>query len=316
MCSLMGMRLKLALLGFFALYPALTAQQPAGKSRLAGVRVEETLSVSVDRVNVLFTVAAKDGKLITNLTKNDFIVLEDGRPQTISNFSKEGDLPLSIGLLIDTSGSVWNKLRFEREAASKFFYTVLRRGLDKAFIMAFDTRAEVLQDFTDNPLILRQSIEHMIAGGSTSLYDAIAEAAVRKLGKQPGRRVLIVLSDGFDNASHIDLAAALETAQKNDVMIYTISTNRTEGLLLQNPDVGDSNLAQLAGETGGHAFFPGRIEDLTRAFYHIAENLHAQYSLAYGPTNTQRDGTYRLIEIVPAHKGYKVNCRHGYFAPR
>jgi len=310
------MRWKLVFLGFFALYLGAGAQQPAVQTKAVEDHVEQTLSVSVDRVNVLFTVASKGGRLVTGLTKDDFVVLEDGKPQTISNFSKEGNLPLNIGLLIDTSGSVWNKLRFEREAAVKFFYSILRPGQDKAFVMAFDTKASILQDYTDKPEILERAIKHMIAGGSTSLYDAVSEAAIRKLGNQAGRHVLIVISDGFDNASHSDLAGALEAAQKNDVIIYAISTNRIEGLLLQDPDAGDSNLAQLSGETGGYAFFPKHLEDLSHAFRRIGEDLRSQYSLAYGPTNTSRDGTFRLIEIVPFRKGYKVHSRHGYFAPQ
>ena len=310
------MRLKLVLLSFFALYLGVSAQEHVENVKLWDDRVEPTLSVSVDRVNVLFTVTAKGGKLVTNLTKNDFQVFEDGALQDISNFSKEDDLPLNIGLLVDTSGSVWNKLRFEREAAAKFFRSTLRPGQDKAFVMAFDSGAELLQDYTDNPDTLRHAVEHMIAGGSTSLYDAVSQAAAHKIEGQGARRVLIVLSDGFDNASHIDLAGALETVQKNDVVIYAISTNRTEGLMLQDPGPGDANLSQLAAETGGRAFFPKRLEDLGRVFQRIGEELRAQYSLAYGPTNMRRDGTYRKIVIVPSHKGYSVRCRHGYFAPK
>src|SRR5262249_49385192 len=161
----------------------------------------------------------------------------------------------------------------------KFFYSTLRPRQDKAFVMAFDSSPELLQEYTDNPEILQHAVEHMIAGGSTSLYDAVSQAAVHQSAGGNGRRVLIILSDGFDNASHIDLPAALETVQKNDVVIYTISTNRTEGLMLQDPRTGDATLTQLAVETGGHAFFPKRLEDLTRAFNRIGEDLRAQYSL-------------------------------------
>ncbi|HEY2380091.1 MAG TPA: VWA domain-containing protein [Terriglobia bacterium] len=309
------MRLKLVLLGFFAFYLAVSAQETVSPVRLKPGPVEHALSVNVDRVNVLFTVSGKGGKLVTHLTKDDFKVFEDGNPQDISNFSRESDLPLNIGLLVDTSGSVWGKLRFEREAATKFFYSNLRRGRDKAFVMAFDSRAVVLQDFTDNPATLQHAVEHMIAGGSTALFDAVAEAARQKLGRQYGKHVLIVLSDGLDNSSHTDLAGTLEAAQKNDVVIYTISTNRTEGLQPEAPARGDANLSRLAEETGGYALFPKRLEDLTEAFHRIGEDLRAQYSLAYGPTNSSRDGTYRMIDVVPSHKGYTVRCRHGYFAP-
>lgn len=312
----MSMRVKLTLLGFFAVCIGLSAQQPIERSKPGAGRVEPALSVTVDRVNVLFTVAGKGGKVVTHLTKDDFKVFEDGQPQTISNFAKEADLPLNIGLLVDTSGSVWSKLRFERQAATKFFQSTLRPGRDKAFVMTFDSNTAVLQDYTDNPAELQQAVEHMVAGGATALYDAVSEAAVHRLTHQGGRHVLIVLSDGFDNASHLDAAVALEQAQKNDVVIYTISTNRIEGLLLERPEPGDANLRRLAEETGGRAFFPRRQEDLPRTFSEIRENLRSQYSLAYGPTNTHRDGTYRKISVVPSHKGYTVHCRHGYFAPR
>ena len=271
------------------------------------------LSVDVERVNVLFTVTAKGGKLVTNLTQDDFTILEDGKPQRISNFSKENNLPLNIALLVDSSGSVWDKLRFEREAAARFFSYTLRPGQDKAFVMTFDTGVSLLQDYSDNAATLQHALDRVIAGGSTSLYDGVVEAA-GKLAGQAGRRVIVVLSDGLDNSSHIDLGGALQVAQKNDVVIYTISANQIEGAFLQAVEIGDENLKLLAAETGGHALFPKRARDLTRTFYSIGEELHAQYSLAYGPTNTRLDGTYRVIDVVPSHKDYKVRCRHGYFA--
>ena len=315
-CTFTGMRLKLILVGFFALHLAVSAQEVIRTSGPSDDPVEHTLSVRVDRVNVVFTVAGKDGRLITNLNKDDFQVFEDGESQTISNFSKEANLPLSIGLLVDTSGSIWGKLRFEREAASNFFYSILRPGKDTAFVMTFDSRVALAQDYTDNPAVLQHAVDHLIAGGSTSLFDAIAAAAGHMLSGQAGRKVLIVLSDGLDNSSHIGLAKALESAQKNDVVVYTISTNRIDGLMLQDPAIGDRNLRQLALETGGHALFPRTIGDLSHSFYKIGQDLRAQYSLAYGPTNARRDGTYRTIHIVPMHHNFSVRCRHGYFAPR
>src|SRR5262249_3629512 len=209
-------------------------------------------SVSVDRVNVLFTVAGRGGKLITDLTKDDFTVFEDGEAQTISNFSRDADLPLNVALLIDTSGSVREKLRFEREAASRFFYSVLRSGRDKALLMTFDTGAEIVQDYTDDPATLQKAIQTLIAGGSTSLYDAVAKASVHEVNRG-GRHVIIVLSDGVDNSSHIDLANALQIAQENDAIIYSISTNRLEGGFSLEPDLGDSHLETLSAETGGRA---------------------------------------------------------------
>jgi VWFA-related protein len=310
------MRVKLVLLGFFAYSLLLFPRQPLQQESRISTGVEQTLSVTVDRVNVLFTVAGRGGKLITNLTKDDFTVFEDGEPQTISNFSRDADLPVNIALLIDTSGSVRDKLRFEREAASRFFYSVLRSGQDRALLMSFDTGVEIIQDYTDDAAVLQSAMQTMVAGGSTSLYDAIAKASVHEQSNRSGRHVIVVLSDGLDNSSRIDLENALQIAQENDAVIYSISTNRIQGPFSLDPDLGDSHLTTLAAETGGRALFPTRMNELTHAFDRIIEEIRAQYSLAYGPTNGQHDGSFRTIHVVASHKGYVVRSRHGYFAPR
>jgi Ca-activated chloride channel homolog len=312
----MGMRLKRVLLGFFAYSLLALPGQTRPQHVLHDGGVEQTLSVSVDRVNVLFTVAGHGGKFITNLTKDDFRVFEDGELQTISNFSRDADLPLNIALLIDTSGSVRDKLRFEREAASKFFYSVLRSGRDKALLMTFDTKVEIVQEYTDDPSVLQGAMQTMVAGGSTSLYDAVAKASVHEQSDPGGRHVIVVLSDGLDNSSHIDLTNALQIAQENDTVIYSISTNRLEGAFSLEPELGDSNLTTLSAETGGRALFPTKIEELTHAFNRVIDEIRAQYSLAYGPTNGRRDGSFRTIHVATSHKGYLVRCRHGYFAPQ
>jgi Ca-activated chloride channel family protein len=303
------MRLKLAVLTFFAFFSA-QAQQPTQMVESKG----ETLSVDVQRVNVLFTVADRKGKLITNLRREDFNVFEDDRVQQISNFSTETDLPLNIAVLIDSSGSVRDKLRFERQAATKFFYSALRQGKDKVFIMSFDTAATLLQDYTDDPALLSESVRKIIPGGSTSLYDAVFEAAA-KLAGQKGRRVIIVLSDGLDNSSHASLAKILEVAQKEDVIVYTISTNSIDGDDPHEQKIGDANLRRLGTETGGRAFVPAKVGDLLPAFVRISDELRSQYSLAYGPTNASRDGTFRQIRVVAAQRSYRIRCRTGYFAP-
>jgi Ca-activated chloride channel family protein len=309
------MRWKLVLLSLFAICLSENAQQPVLSTTSNTSPAEHTLSVTVDRVNVLFTVAAKSGKLVSKLSKDDFAVYEDGQLQNISNFSKEADLPLNIALVIDTSGSVRDKLRFEREAAIRFFESSIRAGKDKALVMAFDTRVELLQDYTDNLALLKQAVNRTLAGGSTSLYDGISQAAARRRPGVEGRQVIIVLSDGMDNSSHVSVKKAIEDAQKNDIVIYAISTNRIEDGLTRNPPSGDSNLAQLATETGGRVLLPRKVDDLVQSFYRIRDEIRAQYSLAYGPTNTRRDGTYRKIQILPARRGYTIRCRHGYFAP-
>ena len=305
------MRTTVAILICLTLLTAGAAQLHAQQSGLP----TSTLSVDVDRVNVLFTVSDGKGRFVRSLAKGDFSVFEDDRPQNISNFSTEANLPLNIAFLIDSSGSVRDKIRFEKQAAARFFAAALRPGKDKAFVMSFDTRIELLQDYTDDPALLSGAVQKIIPGGSTSLYDAISEAVVRRLADQSGRKVIVVLSDGMDNTSHISLAKTLEAAQKNDVIIYTISTNAIDLSDSRDRKTGDANLNELAKETGGRALFPSTIEALTRSFLRVCDELRSQYSLAYGPTNTKRDGTYRRIRIVTGGKHYTVRCRHGYYAP-
>jgi VWFA-related protein len=147
------------------------------------------------------------------------------------------------------------------------------------------------------------------------MYDAVYEAAVHRLAQQPGRRVILILSDGQDNSSHVSLPQALEAAQKNDVTIYAVSTNSIDFSDPRDKKTGDANLDELAKETGGRALFPAKVEDLARSFSRVSEELRSQYSLAYGPTNAKRDGSYRRIHIVALHKHYNVRCRRGYYAP-
>jgi Ca-activated chloride channel family protein len=305
------MRTTVTVLFCLSFFTAASARESVQREKSS----PSTLSVNVDRVNVLFTVADSRGKLVRNLGKEDFLVYEDDRLQDISNFSTETNLPLNIAFLIDSSGSVRDKLRFERQAADKFFSSALRPGKDKAFVMSFDTKTAILQDYTDNPGLLSAALQRIIAGGSTSLYDAVVEASLRRLAGQNGRRVILLISDGMDNSSHISLPKTLEALQKNDVVLYAISTN---GIDLSDPHdrkTGDANLNELAKETGGRALFPSRLKDLERSFSRVGDELRSQYSLAYGPTNGKSDGTYRRIRVVASNRHYKVRCRHGYYAP-
>ena len=308
---MLGMRTTAAFLLCLTFFIRGAAQEPLHREKPGPA----TLSVDVDRVNVLFSVADGKGRFVRNLEKGDFQVYEDDRPQDISNFSTEANLPLNIAFLIDSSGSIRYKLRFERLAAARFFSTALRPGTDKAFVMTFDTKTAIAQDYTDDPSLLSDALQTIIPGGSTSLYDAVFEAAVRKLAGRPGRRVILLVSDGMDNSSHVSLARTLEAVQKNDVVVYAVSTNGIDLTDAGDRKTGDANLDELAKETGGRALFPSKVEELGRAFSRVGEELRSQYSLAYGPTNAKRDGTYRSIRIVVARKRYKVKCRHGYYAP-
>jgi Ca-activated chloride channel family protein len=304
------MRIGLALVSVFTFCLAEAAERPIQHTMM---KIDRPMSVEVERVNVLFTVASKRGTLVTHLGRDDFKVFEDDQPQNITNFSTETNLPLNIVLLIDTSGSIRGKVRFEQDAAASFFHSALQRGRDKAAVIGFDHAITLLQDYTDNPAVLDTAVQKIISGGSTSLYDAVVEAT-HKLAGRDGRRVIIILSDGMDNSSHISSARALEYAQKNDIIVYAVSTNTRETMTADRIQ-GDANLKCLALETGGRVLFPEKMADLKQSFQKISEELRSQYSLAYNPSNTRRDGTYRQIRIVASHKDYNVRSRPGYFAP-
>jgi VWFA-related protein len=285
----------------------------AGQSGHSQVADEQSrIQVRVELVNVLATVTDKKNRLVTDLTKDDFRVFEDGKPQEIRFFSRETDLPLRIGLLIDTSNSVRGRLHFEQEAAVDFLNAVLRPDKDLAFVVAFDADHQVVQDYTDDIEKISMAISHLKAGGVTSLFDAVYFSCKEKLSSfQPPegylRRVMIVLSDGQDNRSVHSEEEALSIAQHVEVTVFTISTSRGEG------GKGDKVLERLANATGGRAFFES--EDLDENFEEIAHELRSQYSLAYKSTNSAHDGSFRWISIQPVRKNLRVRARPGYFAP-
>ena len=272
------------------------------------------IKVRVELVNVLTTVTDKKNRLVTDLTKDDFRIFEDGKPQEIRFFSRETDLPLRIGLLLDTSNSIRDRLSFEQEAASDFLNAAVRPGKDLVFLVSFDVEPQLVQDYTDDIEKLSNSIQGLRAGGVTSLYDAVFFSCKEKLLFFPPpepylRRVMIVVSDGQDNKSVHTQDEAISMAQKAEVTIYTISTNRSgaEGR-------GDKVLRRLAEETGGHVFLPFEAGDLEASFQEIARELRSQYSLAYVSTNTSRDGTFRKIAIQPVDANLHVRAKNGYFA--
>jgi len=290
--------------------PAAPAASPAKP------RDDQTISIDVNLVNILFTVADRKGKFVTNLKKEDFKVFEDERAQTITNFSSESNLPLTIALLVDTSGSIRDKLRFEEEAAIEFFYSTLQRGKDKALVISFDSGVDLLQDFTDDAEKLADKIRRIRAGGGTSLYDAIYLAVNQKLAGQNGRRIVILITDGDDNSSRISMTETLEAAQQNVVTIYAISTNSTAFFGSKEQERGDKTLKRLSEETGGKAFFPLKVQDLASSFLDIHDELRSQYQIGYRPTNAKLDGTFRRIRVDIGDKRYKARARSGYYMPK
>jgi VWFA-related protein len=312
------------------------APQPAPPQEAAPQRQDQgKITQVVNLVDVLFTVLNRRNKLVPDLGQDDFKIWDDKSPQAIRYFSRQTDLPLRIGLLMDTSNSIRDRLKFEQDAATSFLFSVLRHNKDQAFVMTFDDEPSVLQTFTDDAGRLRDEIVKTRAGGGTAVYDAIYTACQKELshpprppGDQPDvvRRVMILISDGDDNLSNHTRSEAIEMAQRYSVVIYTISTSTQWIQLSQtNPDKaanrkthlteGDKILQDLAEETGGRAFFPYHVDDLDQSFQDIGDELRNQYSIAYIPNNYQLDGKYHRIRIeVPDHKGYQVRARRGYFA--
>lgn len=275
----------------------------------------KVIRVPVNLVNVPLTVTDKKGHLEIMMTKDDFNLFEDGKPQTIQYFSRETDLALRIGLLIDTSNSIRDRLRFEQQAAVDFLTDTIRRGKDQAFVEGFDVEPQVVQDYTDNVEKLAAAIRTLQAGGVTSLYDAIYYSCKDKLYWFPPpepylRRMIIVISDGEDNRSEHSREEALAMAQRAEVTIFAISTNRSGA-----EDRGDRVLKRLAEQTGGHAFFPFEASDLAEDFRAIGRDLRTQFLLSYISTNTARDGTFRNISIEPVDKSLRIRAKTGYFAP-
>ena len=274
-----------------------------------------TIKKRVDEVNVLFIATDKHGKFVRNLNETDFNILDDHKPpQSIISFKGQTDLPLELGLLIDTSGSVNSRFDFEQEAATGFLQHVIRPGFDKAFVTGFSTHSQLSQDSTDNVSLLSAGVRRLRSSGGTALYDAIYRACRDKLMKEkserPIRKALIVISDGEDNQSEFSKGQAIEMAQRAEVLIYAISTDDS-GLILR----GDQILQQLADATGGRAFFPYKMKDITRSFSSIEDELRSQYVVSYKPSDFDADGRYRSIEITALKKDLQVRARRGYYAP-
>jgi len=275
----------------------------------------ENLVVHVDLVNVLFTVTDRKGKLVTDLEKQNLKISEDNRPQTITNFTRETDLPLTIAILIDTSTSIRDRFKFEQQAAIDFLYRTLRPKKDKALLITFDSAIELVQDYTDNAEFLAKAIRQVRPGGGTKMFDGIYLACQEKLKAEAGRKVMILISDGDDNLSLGTLTGTLEMAQKSDVSIYTISTNSSGFFGITAPKA-DKVLKRLAEDTGGRAFFPFKAEDLSESFQDISAELRSQYSVAYRSSNPARDGSFRSVKIETDRKNLRVKARKGYYAAK
>ncbi len=313
--------------------PQNSPQAPAPNAPAQAGR-EGAIIRNVNVVEVLFSVVTKREKLVTDMNKEDFKVFDDGAQQEITDFSQPTDLPLRIGMVLDTSNSIRERLKFEQDAAIDFIFNALRRGKDQAFLMTFDDGPQIIKEFTGDTGEIRDTILKQRAGGGTSLYDAVYAACDHLLkysplpsGPNPDvRRVLVVISDGDDNSSNHSRGEAVEAAQRAGVIIYAISTS-TDWISAEdekNPTKrierkymkteGDQVLTQLGAETGGRSFFPYRVDDLGQSFLDIGDELRHQYALVYSPAGRSADGKYHTIRIAADRKDVTVRARKGYYS--
>jgi VWFA-related protein len=290
-------------------------------------QADDVLRVDVDLVNLLFSVRDKKGALIGNLEKEELTVFEDGKQQTIKGFTRETDLPLTLGLLVDVSRSQENLIEVEKHAAQQFFTKVLRPK-DMAFLISFGSEAELLQDATNSTKLLRAGLEQLRLSApapegfhpgpvptskkrGTILYDAVYLATTEKLKGEVGRKAIVVITDGVDVGSRTSMSEAISSAHRADTIIYSIYYSDPRYAYFGG---GDSELKKMAEETGGRMFRVDRKNTLDNIFEQIQEEMRSQYSLVYTPSNATRDGSFRKIEVRTARKDLKVQVRKGYFA--
>jgi VWFA-related protein len=297
----------------------------------------ETLKVNVDVVQLFFNVKDKHGALIPNLNKDNFALFEDGHPQVIKYFKAESDLPLTLGMLIDSSGSQQRVLEMEKEVGASFLETTLRQK-DEAFVISFDIDITLLQDFTNSVSRLRHALNEAkintggvsCSGGpmgpqgpipcsstgprGTALYDAVYLASHDEFSHEVGRKAMILLTDGEDQGSRLKIRDAIEAAQKADAICYVLLI-ADRGFYGFGGYSGDAEMKKLTQETGGRMIEVGnKIDKLRKAFDQISEELRSQYNIGYVPTNSARDGSFRKVEIKPKDSNFKVQARSGYYA--
>lgn len=301
--------------------------RPQGQSQ--GLAQAPTIKAEVTLVNLFATVRDKNKRVITDLKQDDFKVFEDGHQEKISFFSKEMTMPITLGLLLDTSGSEQNMLGAIQGAGSRFLRRVMRKG-DEALIMSFDSDVDLLSDFTDDRGILDRAINKArinIPGGGyiggnpgpigsgnitgTALYDAVYLACGEKLNGEAGRKAIVIVTDAQDEGSKVKLEEAIEAAQRTDTVVHI--------LLVADPHYGGGNgsvARKMTEDTGGRVIYVHSEKNLEEAFDQISEELRSQYTLGYYPTNNTRDGKFRKIRVDIENKDLKALTRRGYYAPR
>jgi VWFA-related protein len=274
-----------------------------------------TLQQFSREVDLIFTVTDKHGNFVTGLQQHNFGLLDDQRPpERVISFKQQTNLPLRVGVMLDTSSSISQRFQFEQRAATDFFLQVLHND-DRAFVEGFDVQTDIAQDFTNRIDLLDTGIRKLRPGGGTSLFDSLYKTCRDQMltlrQTVNVRKALILVSDGDDDYSRVYESEAIKECQRAETIVYTISTNAGP-----SKDKGDDVLQRIADATGGRAFFPTRIEDIATGFHNIEVELRSQYSLVYVPAEFKQDGSFRSIYLISTDPRYTVRAKKGYFAPK
>jgi VWFA-related protein len=289
----------------------------AGQAEQAGQEATPTvIRMNVNEVNLIFTVTDKHGHYIPNLQQSDFALLDDRKaPEHVKSFHQQINLPLRVGIVIDSSTSIRTRFQFEQQSAIEFLLGILKARSDRAFVLGFNETSRVYQDWTNNIDGLETGVNRISPGGGTAMYDAVYTACRDKLlgerGPEPVRKAMVLISDGDDNVSHVHQDEAIKMCQRAETIIYAISTNWTP-----SRGKGDKVLTDMAEETGGQVFFPPSVEEMSNSFHDIEEALRSQYALIYTPADFKYDGGYRPIYLFCNDRRYQARAKKGYFAPR
>jgi len=313
--------------------PPKTGQEKSDKNKkpaeAEGNQDEQVLRLGTQLVTVPFNVTDKKNRYINDLSKDDIDVLEDSKGQQVFSFERQTDLPITIAMLIDISGSQEYTLPEEVSAGKTFFRRVLRPKKDLAAVVTFEHESVLVQDLTsdidklnralDECRVPAQSVTMRRGGtppinnsgvGSTAMFDSIYSVSSDLLRREAGRRVIILVTDGADTSSSMKMRDAIERTWRSEIIVYSIGIGGPMG-------VDSGTLKKIAAETGGRAFFPRNEEDLNKAYAQIDEDLRSQYILAYTPANSVKDGSFRTIQVkVKNHSDLTVRHRRGYFAPK
>jgi VWFA-related protein len=278
-----------------------------------------TLHASADEVAIFFA-ATDHGKSVTNLTGKDVGIRDDRKPPAaVTGFRNEGQLPLRLGLVIDTSASIEGRFKFEQESAANFMQKVVTGPNDLAFVVGFANSVLLMQDFTGDQKLISHAVGQLVPSGGTALWNAVAFAADKLAARpeaQPVARVLVVISDGQDNSSSVTLKQAISRAQRGETAVYTVSTRENIATPNDDSSVGEHALTTLAELTGGADFSPGSVGGLNGSLVALQQVIRSRYLISYKPALFKRDGQYRAIEIKVEKDGHKlrVYARKGYYA--